>query len=160
MPPKAPKAYAQALRWLTVRPYSISALRQRLQRKGCEPKDIDQALARCQELRYLDDERYARDLAANLMRRGAAVGVRLLHELKKQGIDDVLATEVVNSVRNEHDEAELLSEVVQRRYANIELSDLDQRQKQRIVNYLHRRGFAIAMILQHLKKVKDSHVKH
>jgi len=148
---KTPKAYVLALRWLTVRPYSISALRQRLQRKGCESADIDQALARCQELRYLDDERYATDLAAGLMRRGAAVGMRLLHELKKQGIDDDLAAAVVDNICNEQDEEELLTSLLQRRYAHLDLTALEQRQKQRIVNYLQRRGFGLAMILQHLK---------
>jgi len=156
---KAPDAYVLSLRWLTVRSYSVAALRQRLQRKGCTAEDIEQAVQRCLELGYLNDERYARELASSLMRRGNAVGVRLQHELKKKGIAEPLAAEVISRCNEEFDEAQLLAEVVQRRYARIDLTEIDQRQKQRIVNYLQRRGFSLAMILHYLKQVKDSHVK-
>lgn len=152
-------AYALALRFLTMRSYSVAKLRQRLQSKGCDEAEIEQALDRCKELGYLNDERYAQDVATTLMQSGNAVGSRLLYELKKKGIDPQLAAQVSERCRDEYDEAELLMQIVQRRYAQVDFGDLEQRQKRRIVNYLHRRGFALATILHYLKQLKDSHVK-
>jgi regulatory protein len=157
-----PKAYPLALRWLTVRARSVAALRKKLHDRGCEAKDIEAALQRCQELGYLDDHRYAVEVAGQLLRRGAAVGSSLVYELKKRGIAEHLATAAIEQCREEcaeYAEDKLLAALVQRRYANIDLVHLEQKQKSRIVNYLQRRGFALAMILNHLKEVKDLHVK-
>jgi len=152
---ESPNTYALALRLLTGRARSVADLRRRLQRKGCETADIEQALSRCLELGYLNDEQYATDLASGLMRRGTAVGYRLRQELKKQGIDASLAAKVIEHCSREFDENEILAAVMQRRYADIDLTNLDKKQKQRIINYLQRHGFDLAMILQYLHRIKD-----
>ena len=151
-----PKAYPLALRWLTLRSRSEADLRQRLQQKGCDHDDIEQALQRCCELGYIDDQRYAIERAGQLMRRGRAVGVRLKHELKKQGINAQLALQAIEHCQQELNEEQILADLVQRRYANTDFTQLDQRQQRRIINYLQRRGFALGLILDHLKEKKDT----
>ena len=145
-----PDAYTLVLRWLTGRSYSEAELRKRLHRKECAEDDIEQALQRCLELGYVDDRRYAQELVARFMRRGDAVGIRLRQELKKKGLSADLAEEVIAEESQQYDEEQLLAQVVQRRYANIDFSAIDQRQQRRIVNYLYRRGFSLAMILHQL----------
>lgn len=152
----APKAYPLALRWLTLRSRSETDLRQRLQQKGCDPDDIEQALQRCLELGYVDDQRYASERATQLMRRGRAVGVRLKQELKKEGISDHLAQQAIERCRQDLDEEQILADLVERRYTNTDFTQLDQRQQRRIVNYLQRRGFVLGLILDHLKEKKDT----
>lgn len=151
-----PKAYPLALRWLTLRSRSEADLRHRLQQKGCDHDDIEHALQRCLELGYLDDQRYAIERAGQLMRRGRAVGVRLKHELKKQGINEHLALQAIEHCRHDLDEEQILTDLVQRRYANTDFTQLDQREQRRIVNYLQRRGFPLGLILDHLKEKKDT----
>lgn len=151
-----PKAYPLALRWLTLRSRSEADLRQRLQQKGCDHEDIDQALQRCIELGYLNDQNYAIERAGQLMRRGRAVGVRLKHELKKIGINDHHALQAIEQCQHDHDEEQILADLVQRRYTRTDFTNLDQREQRRIVNYLQRRGFALGLILNHLKEKKDT----
>lgn len=151
-----PNAYALCLRWLTLRSRSEANLRQRLQRKGCDGDEIEQALQRCRELGYIDDHRYAVERSGQLMRNGRAVGIRLLHELKKDGINEQLATQAMDQCRQDYNEQQILADVVERRYTKIDFNALDQRHQRRIVNYLQRRGFPLAMILDHLKKIKDT----
>lgn len=145
-----PDPYALALRWLTRRSYSEADLRQRLRRKGCDDAAIEQALHRCRELGYIDDRRFAHQRAQQLWRQGRAVGPRLLQQLKQEGVNEALALEAIEQCRAEHDEPQLLTELVERRYGTLDFSSLDQRQRRRMVNYLQRRGFPLAMILNHL----------
>lgn len=151
-----PKAYPLALRWLTLRSRSEADLRQRLQQKGCEHDDIEHAVQRCLELGYLNDKNFALERASQLMRRGRAVGVRLKHELKKIGINDHHALHAIEQCQYEHDEEQILADLVHRRYARVDFTNLDQREQRRIVNYLQRRGFSLGLILDHLKKKKDT----
>ncbi len=146
-----PKAYTLCLRWLTLRSRSEVDLRHRLQRKGCDDDDIEQALHRCRELGYIDDRRYAIERAGQLMRRGRAVGIRLHQELKKEGINEQLATQAMVQCRQDYNEQQILTDLVAKRYANVDFTAIDHRQQRRIVNYLLRRGFPLAMILNHLK---------
>ncbi len=151
-----PKAYPLALRWLTLRSRSEADLRQRLQQKGCDHEEIEHALQRCCELGYIDDQRYAIERAGQLMRRGRAVGIRLKQELKKEGINEQQAQQAIEHCCHDLDEGQILADLVQRRYASTDFTHLDQREQHRIVNYLQRRGFPLRLILDHLKKKKDT----
>jgi regulatory protein len=146
-----PDAYVLCLRWLTTRARSEADLRRRLKQRGCDDKDSEQALQRCRELGYIDDPRFATERASQLMRQGRAVGPRLIMELKKEGLSEALATQAQQQCHEQHDERALLAELVDRRYARLDFSALEDRDKRRIVNYLQRRGFPLAMILDHLK---------
>lgn len=151
-----PKAYPLALRWLTLRSRSEADLRKRLQQKECDHDDIEQAIQRCLELGYLDDHRYAIERSGQLMRRGRAVGVRLKHELKKEGINAHLAQQAIEQCQQDLHEEQILAELVQRRYTNTDFTQLDQREQRRIINYLQRRGFPLGLILDHLREKKDT----
>ncbi|EAT17052.1 regulatory protein RecX [Desulfuromonas acetoxidans] len=148
----APDAYALCLRWLTRRARCEADLRRRLQQRGCVDNDIEQALQRCRELGYIDDPRFAVERASQLMRQGRAVGPRLLMELKKEGLPETLATEAVQHCHEHYDQMDLLADLVERRYAKLDFTALEDRDKRRIINYLQRRGFPLAMILDHLKE--------
>nr|WP_320115075.1 regulatory protein RecX [uncultured Desulfuromonas sp.] len=148
----APDAYALCLRWLTRRARCESDLRRRLQQRGCVDQEIEQALQRCRELGYIDDPRFAVDRAAQLMRQGRAVGPRLIMELKKEGLPETLVIEAMEHCREQYSEKELLAELVERRYARLDFTALEERDKRRMIHYLQRRGFPLAMILDHLRE--------
>ena len=147
-----PDAYALCLRWLTRRARSESDLRCRLQQRGCDKDNIEQALQRCRELGYIDDPRFAVERASQLMRQGRAVGPRLMMELKKAGLPEALAFNAIEACREQFSETELLADLVERRYSNRDFTSLEDRDKRRIISYLQRRGFPLAMILDHLRE--------
>ncbi len=103
-------AYQAALKLLSRRDYFHSELEVRLGQKGFHPDDIDSAIARCEELDLVDDERLAerfveyraidrgwgpRRLAAELRRRGVPMSIadsasRVSPDVLEQALDVAL----------------------------------------------------------------------
>jgi len=148
----AGNALATALRLLTLRDRSERELANRLSRKGFGEADIATTLERCRELGYLDDQRFARQRAKNLMASGRAVGSRLLVELRQQGIDDDLAREAADEADSEIDQKRLLDELLQKRFSGFCYSQADERQRRRVIHYFQRRGFPLSRILTTLQE--------
>jgi regulatory protein len=83
--PPAGGALDAGLRYLTGRAHSRLELRRKLARKGFEAEEVDAALARLTELRYLDDDAYARGV---VRRRSSSRGpAAVAAELASKGID-------------------------------------------------------------------------
>jgi regulatory protein len=128
----------RALRLLSVRARSKSELRQRLLRAGCEPEEVDAALADLEAVGLIDDEAFARELAElqrrkGLGRRAAVAGMR------GKGVDRALAERIADDVSPE-DEAERAMEVASKRLPRLAGMDPEVRRR-RLLDYLLRRGY-------------------
>jgi regulatory protein len=143
---------AAALRLLGRRDHSSAELKAKLLAKGHAGADVDRVVVRLTELRYLDDERLAERLATAFSTSGRGVGRRLVLELRKRGIAADLADAAVVATKNETDEVALARGLVARRYPAVGPA-ADQRERQRVMNFLQRRGFALATIWQVLTSV-------
>jgi regulatory protein len=73
--------------------YLWRKIRERGQADEGEPLDVAAIVARMVELRYIDDEAYARSKAGGLLRRGYG-GRRVDQALRAAGIDDAVRTAV------------------------------------------------------------------
>ncbi len=144
--------WPKALRLLTGRDYSQVGLRRRLLDKGFDPARTDAVLQRCLELGYLDDARYALNRATSLMAQGRAVGPRIILDLKQRGISEELACQALDKARETCDEEELLTALLQRRFPDFNYSSAPAKERQRVVHFLQRRGFAINCILEQLTR--------
>jgi len=140
-----------ALNLLARRDRSEGELTERLRRKGFAEEEIAATLERCREYGYLDDARFARRRAQNLMSSGRAVGGRLRAELKQQGIAEELARQVAEEAENNIDCDRLLSELLERRFPGFSYAEADDRRRWRVIHYFLRRGFALERILAHCK---------
>lgn len=145
-------AFNAALRLLKTRERSEKELTSRLQRKGFEADAITAAVDRCREYGYVDDSRFARCKARQLLNSGRAVGGRLRRELQLAGVREELAEQTLAELKEDFSEETLLSELLERRFASFDYGQADDREKRRVVNYFLRRGFALAMIMNQLKK--------
>ncbi|WP_432823341.1 regulatory protein RecX [Trichloromonas sp.] len=143
---------AAALRLLTLRDRSEQDLAGRLRRKGHDEAAIAATLQRCREFGYLDDSRFARQRAKGLLASGRAVGSRLLTELKQQGIDEQTAREAAAEASAEIDPDQLLTELLQKRFADFRYAEADERQRRRVIQYFMRRGFSLSRVLAILKE--------
>lgn len=144
-------AFNAALRLLKTRERSEKELVSRLQRKGFETDEITSALERCREYGYVDDSRFARCKARQLLTNGRAVGGRLRRELQLAGIAEELVEQTLVELQGDFNEKTLLNELLERRFASFDYRLADDREKRRVVNYFLRRGFALATILEQLK---------
>lgn len=145
---------AAALRLLGRRDHSSAELKAKLLTKGQAAADVDRVVARLLELRYLDDERLAERLATAFSASGRGVGRRLVLELRKRGIAADLADAAVAATKDETDEIALARRLLARRYPTFG-SAADQRERHRVMNFLQRRGFALATIWQVLNNTND-----
>ena len=153
-------AYAHALRLLSVRARSAADVRRRLHKKDYPQEQIEAAIARCQELNYINDPHTAHERTRALMREGK-VGPRVRQQLNKEGFAEIDIETAIEACMREFDEREILAHVFARRF-DIRNTDLhDPRQRRRAVGYLQRRGFSLNKILEHIhERLRDLHADH
>jgi regulatory protein len=98
-------------------------------------EEIDHAVARLRELRYLDDEAWATSYVASL--RSETRGSSLLkQELRRHGVPGELAERVVE----EHDDLEAALAAARRRLGSLGRLD-EEKMRRRLYDFLRRRGF-------------------
>lgn len=148
---KKPDAFAAALRLLTTRERSEQELAERLRIKGFPEEASREAVIRCCELGYLDDERFARCRARQLLESGRAVGKKLLIDLQQHGVSEVLARETLAELEEEFDQKAVLMELLQRRFGSFDYYQAEDREKRRVIHYFLRRGFDLTTVLECIK---------
>jgi regulatory protein len=142
--------WATALRLLNRRDYGSIELTRKLQEKAFPPDRIETVVERCKELGYLDDRRYAATRARDLMRRGRAVGSRVLADLKQRGIDEQTACQALAEAREELSERAVLTDLLERRFPGFDFRAASDSERRRVIHFLQRRGFPLNSILQKL----------
>src|ERR1051325_5131925 len=139
-------AYRAALRAQTRRPHARGDLRRRLTKKQPPAAAVDAALERLAAQDLLDDRRYAEHFVATRAAQGRGA-VRLLQDLRHQGVDPRIAQDAVTAAVAAEgiDEASVLRRVAERRAR--QLGELPATAKRRrLLAYLARRGFCGAEV--------------
>ncbi len=137
-----PLAMGRALNLLGYRARSEAELRERLGRYGYAGGTIEAVVVRLEELGYLDDEEFARLKAREKARRYGPRRVSV--ELKKSGVGEELAREVVEEEFAGRSELEEARSAASRRY-NRPGSDAEAR---RVYGFLVRRGYSAGVCAQ------------
>ncbi len=143
--------FAAALRLLSGRDMSEAELRRKLARFGFSAAAIDGAVSRCLDYNYLDDRRYALLRARSLARSGRGVGRKILLDLKQRGIDATTAEQTLDIISQETPPAEILQDLLQRRFVGFNFHQASDRERRRVVTYLQRRGFPLELIFSTLR---------
>jgi len=144
--------YPAALRLLARQGRSRAELEQKLLQKGYPQEKVHAAIARCLELGYLDDQRYARERAGALQRQGRATGRRLFADLKRRGIDSETAHAAMSAASEESPETDVLAALKERRFPDFNYATAEAGERRRVVNFFLRRGFSLALVLAHLQQ--------
>ncbi len=103
-PPSQGDALDAAVRVLRVRDHTAASLDTRLARRGVEVEQRAQAVARLQELGYVDDARFAHARAAALAARGSG-NLLIEDDLQRHGVSSELAEEAIAALEPEHERA-------------------------------------------------------
>lgn len=141
------EAMDRALHYLSYRSRSRFEVERYLGRKGYEEPIVEAVLARCEELGYLDDRRFAEAWVRDrieLKPRGIA---RLKAELRKKGVHGPEAGEAIRSAFREAGvtERDLLERAARKRWRSRRSED-PWTLRRRLFGYLRRRGFRPAEI--------------
>ena len=144
-----PVAMGRALNLLGYRARSEAEIRDRLTRYGYIRETTDAVVLRLQELGYLDDAAFARLKAREKARRYGPRRVSL--ELKKSGVRETLAREIVQEEFAGRSEVEEARSAASRRY-NGRGSDAEAR---RVYGFLVRRGYSAEVCAQVAREYRE-----
>ncbi len=117
---RPPNALEVGLRALRMRDHSVASLEERLERRGVDAAERDAAVARLQDLGYVDDERFARGRAAVLAERGAG-DLLIAADLERHGISAAIVTDTIGALEPEQGRARA---IVARRGASVQTARL------------------------------------
>lgn len=129
----------RALRLLAGREHSRRELKRKLAAYADDPAEIDALLDELVRARFLSDDRYAEARAHTLSRRYGSL--RLAHDLKQQGVNEVVRERVVAEARRT--DLERAREVWRKRFGTPP-RNAQERAKQ--MRFLQSRGFASEVI--------------
>lgn len=143
-------AMNRALNLLGYRARSSGEVRQRLRRSEYAEETVETVIARLKEIGYLDDEQYARDLAREKSRK---YGPRRVYgDLRKGGLDETTAWNVVEDEFAGRSEAAEAFEAAARRYNTVEGSVAQAR---RVYGFLMRRGYSAEVCAEVASKYRE-----
>ncbi len=145
-----PVAMGRALNLLGYRARSEAEIRDRLTRYGYIRETTDAVVLRLQELGYLDDAAFARMKAREQARRYGPRRVSL--ELKKSGVRETLAREVVQEEFAGRSEVGEARSAAARRY-NGRGSDAEAR---RVYGFLVRRGYSAEVCAEVVREYREA----
>ncbi len=133
------RAYKAAADALARRPMTVTALRERLERRGFEASVVDETVAALSKEGLINDVEVARELVRHAVSRGGAGAVLLESKLAAKGVDSETAKRVL-------DEELLLSggsaeDAARRRAHSIPHGLSLEAKARRLYAYLARRGF-------------------
>jgi regulatory protein len=144
-----PVAMGRALNLLGYRARSEAEIRDRLGRYGYAGETVEAVVGRLGELGYLDDAEFARLKAREKARRYGPRRVSL--ELRKSGVGEKLAQEVVEEEFAERSEVGEARSAAARRY-NGRGSDAEAR---RVYGFLVRRGYSAEVCAQVAREYRE-----
>ncbi len=136
------EALDRAFSYLSHRPRSCFEVERHLRSKGFEASAVAHALARCEELGYLDDRAFAASWVRDRIRMKPRGRFKLKMELKEKGVSEADAEAAIDRVFREQDisERELLERAARKRWEARRAED-PEKLRRRIHGYLRRRGF-------------------
>jgi regulatory protein len=146
-------AYLAALKMLAGRELSEAQVRQRLERRKHDPKDIDAAIERLKSNGNIDDARAAAMIArreTTVRRRGKA---RVTSRIRAAGIASSVADHAVQQAFQEVDADALLEAALERRLRGRTTID-DDKEFNRLYRYLVGQGFEPDRVLTRLRALR------
>ena len=145
------QALNTAIRLLTRRDHTNFEIRQKLKQRRFSSEAIRAAVAECERLNYIDDERTARIFIGQLARRGFGFR-RIPIELKKKGLQGRRIEDILEQQRAEIDEREIARRVLQKKMKSFERETDRKKRRDKIYRFLDYRGFNRSIISELIRE--------
>lgn len=145
------KALNKCADFLSRRDHSVKELRDKLLRTVDE-LSADKAIARFEELGYLDDEKFARNFAEYLYQNKNYSDNRVRQELYKKGISRDIIYDIINN--SEVDSVETIVTLIHKKYYS-RFSDDNGREK--VIAALMRKGFSYGDVKSAIYRIENDY---
>ena len=137
------KAIEKAMHLLLSQERTEKELRERLYRSGVSETAAQRAIQYVAGFGYLDDRRYAMNYIS--YHKGNRSRKELQYKLTSKGISKEILADVFMDYESE-DEKEALLYMLSKRLKSRKLSELEAKEKEKIISYLARKGYALSTI--------------
>ena len=145
----------RAVRLLAAKPRSIAELRERLLEKSWTDEAIvDGVIAKLREHKYLDDDRYAKDLALAKLRQKPQGRRRLEQRLSQKKLDRATLDTAIKTAYETLPESDLIDTAIEKR---IRLKGTPQTREERkkMTEHLLRQGFGYSLIREKMQELES-----
>ena len=141
----------QALRFLKFRSRTVAELRSKLLERGYETEEVESVLVKLQEVKLLDDDRFVEHFIHDHLEIRRQGRWRIGLEMRRRQVPKEKIDQSVREITNE-DELVVASQLLESRQRSWQKLEPLAR-KRRAIGLLQRRGFAISVISQLIKKL-------
>lgn len=143
----------RAVKLLAAKPRSVAELRERLLEKSWTDKAIvEDVISRLSGYGYLDDERFAKDLALAKLRQKPQGRRRLKHTLETKKLDDRCVESALESAFQSTPESELIKSAIERKMRH-NRAPQSREEVKKLFDYLVRLGFDYELIRSELRRL-------
>ncbi len=139
------EAKNSALRFLSRRKHSAFELKQKLMKNKFNSGVIDQMIDHLKSINLLDDLEFAKAFVRDRLNFKPSGRRSLMNELKKRGIAEQTALQVLNENLSDNNEEQSARAIAEKYLLRLKRFDADT-QKRRLFGYLMRKGYASSMI--------------
>ncbi|MBN1548830.1 MAG: regulatory protein RecX [Syntrophaceae bacterium] len=147
-------AKKRAFRLLAVRARSEKELLTKLLEKGYDAAVVRDVIARLRDLKYLDDESFAREWARNLAVNRLFGNRRIETSLREKGLPRELIEQVITEVRQELSEKKALMALVRKKENKISVK-MGKKEKNRLAQSLIGKGFSPDLVFDILRSKEE-----
>lgn len=139
------RAAETAMELLMRRDYSEAELYGKLKDKGFGEAGASSGIAYVRSWHYLDDGRYVRQQIE--MRRGTESRRMMVYRLRQKGVSEDIISEAMDKAEWD-DEAGIRRELKKRSYTQDKLMEISEKEKQKLIQALTRKGYDYSDIRQ------------
>jgi regulatory protein len=145
----------RAVKLLAAKPRAIGELRERLLEKNwTNAKIVDAVIVKLKEYGYLDDERYASDLAASKLRQRPQGKRRLQQSMSQKKLDREIIKNAIESAFEKMPEAELIDRAIEKRL-RLKGRPETREDLKKFYDHLLRQGFSFDLIREKMSAVRE-----
>lgn len=147
----------RAVKLLAAKPRSVRELRERLLEKYWTNDEIvSGVIEKLEEYGYLDDEKYASDLALSKLRQKPQGKRRLQQAMSQKKLDREVVDTAIDAAFEKMPEAELIDQAIEKRI-RLKGRPETRADTKRFYDYLLRQGFAFDLIRQKISELGNVH---
>ena len=151
-------AKQKAYRLLSLRPHAEKELEKKLREKGFPAVVVKETLEKLHDLKYLNDESFAKGLARNQAVNKLWGNKKIAAGLREKGLAAEWIDSSIKKAREEVSEEAAIEILIKKKAAKRKSAAFDVKEKQKIFQALMGRGFPPGLILDKLRKMKKEDV--
>ena len=143
----------RAVTLLAAKPRSRGELRQRLlEKQWTNGEIVESVLNKLEEYQFLNDERFAHDLAHSKLRQKPQGKRKLQQTLSQKQLDKETVSNALEQVFEETPESELVEKAIEKRI-NLKGFPKDRAETKKFYDYLLRQGFSYGLIGEKMREI-------